>query len=1348
MSTTSPPHGNEHVRLLQLQLLQQHLQAHAHDPDTVALLEDLLPLDLSSQLTTRIHLVLKQQVVFAVQKPLAMLEEGTPGVSLPYIPAGSSPAEAPQPSSQALLEQVQDSAGLSTQPTPAGAAAHAVMLELSAGHDRVHVTLTPVNAQPQSADSAILVGQSAAANTFGINPNAGSHPSSSALHGAVHENPRPVSSPEADQAAVAMDGQLCDAWQSDDGADVAAGMQTVRAQDVAASRAGALSQGPPLLDTQDPILTLQDDSNAVGPVLVGQSPDAPFSPDEMDIILGSDQMQPRDSIPPTENISGHPGTETSGDQRLTAATISLVAPASEAVEARSSNLPPTEDAHPETQAALHQLASQEAVLVPEGTSQPNQQTQAAPAHAQSSGLGSRSGHAVPAVMLTHLAAAAAASLPQLLGDQPQLPGDQPQLPGDQPQLPVQPPTEAQPSAGDGSQAQATDTTPSPAVAQGSQDPARLQCLAQQTVVDAGGSAAVDCSPAQTAAEASDPTSLAQSEEQLAAEHVADGLGADTLLIPLPAEGLQHTDWLHSDTEPVPEHVVPPAAVNLPAVKPAEEAVQALKHVAAPFKAQSQLLFQADAHDNVAEHESVPEEQASQLTIVVKQAKILDSSASDAKDGGVYSDAKALQASGGVPCQPQVAATTDAQQGISRTEDSVKAHTAGTSQQQQQQQQTHCSDQDAPECSPSDDCPTAIDPQPDALVTQQANEPAATGALTAKTTQQAPPFSQQASQPDAKLTLNVASAAVEHKAGLQPSQGVGSPPGRQDAVSPTATVRDLAHMPAKQSGSQSSLSRRTLGTAAAASELAADVTDADLADKENDASSLSLTGSDTQSKSQGLKEQQQGTAAAAAAAQVVAEAFTKQPHVARPRPVRRRPTLDQSPAKSPAALPVVISTPQHAKRSQAVQADVVAVWKTSGRKRMRSEGTDAPTVLTDTAEKTHPVAQPVPAIKALPNQPAKGPAQQQQRSDASRTAASPQTSDVGVHKGQIAVQSSESELRVKRSHTAGDADEPNKRHKGALWGLAQSVMGGMAQRLQSQHSHTAAKPPLPGASGHPQASRRASTPNQPSSGLAAPHGAEQARSYAETKSHRLAKRSSLQLLHMGSAPAPMQGHTGTPLASGEALSRGPGCMRGSSAGMESAAGGCKTAAMRDAVSAAVNGKSMASVPMIVPKSFRQHNARASLAVRAAIRAASPTPASESSSGPAADRQHTSSSTGNTRQILPGVQAVTVCGNCGTAAGESGQGMTGNGSVHEVLHGGPWILDGGVGAYPLGCRQQGGQHPTISTREEALQQPPHQQQQQQQQPEGSYHSSCSTHQLPPGYMSKCMQGVNNIPITAQS
>ena len=38
------------------------LQAHAHDPDTIALLEDLLPLDLSSQLTTRIHLVLKQQV--------------------------------------------------------------------------------------------------------------------------------------------------------------------------------------------------------------------------------------------------------------------------------------------------------------------------------------------------------------------------------------------------------------------------------------------------------------------------------------------------------------------------------------------------------------------------------------------------------------------------------------------------------------------------------------------------------------------------------------------------------------------------------------------------------------------------------------------------------------------------------------------------------------------------------------------------------------------------------------------------------------------------------------------------------------------------------------------------------------------------------------------------------------------------------------------------------------------------------------------------------------------------------------------------------------------------------------
>ena len=72
--------------------------------------------------------------------------------------------------------------------------------------------------------------------------------------------------------------------------------------------------------------------------------------------------------------------------------------------------------------------------------------------------------------------------------------------------------------------------------------------------------------------------------------------------------------------------------------------------------------------------------------------------------------------------------------------------------------------------------------------------------------------------------------------------------------------------------------------------------------------------------------------------------------------------------------------------QAAQADAVAVWKTSGRKRMRSEGTDAPMVLTDTAEKTYPVAHPVPARKALPDQPAKGPAQQhqQQGSDASRS----------------------------------------------------------------------------------------------------------------------------------------------------------------------------------------------------------------------------------------------------------------------------------------------------------------------------------------------------------------------------
>lgn len=171
-------------------------------------------------------------------------------MSLSSSPAGSSAAaaDASQPSPQALLEQVQDPAGLSMQPKPG---ATAVVMELSAGHDRVHVTLTPTNAQPQTADSAFLVGPSAAATTCGINPNAASHAPSSPPHGAARaETPCPVSSSEADQAAVAMDGQPCDAWQSDDGADVAAGLQTVRAQDVAAGNAGAFSQGPPLLDTQ------------------------------------------------------------------------------------------------------------------------------------------------------------------------------------------------------------------------------------------------------------------------------------------------------------------------------------------------------------------------------------------------------------------------------------------------------------------------------------------------------------------------------------------------------------------------------------------------------------------------------------------------------------------------------------------------------------------------------------------------------------------------------------------------------------------------------------------------------------------------------------------------------------------------------------------------------------------------------------------------------------------------------------------------------------------------------------------------------------------------------------------
>ncbi len=124
-------------------------------------------------------------------------------------------------------------------------------MDLSVWHDRVHVTLTLVNAQPHTADSAFLVGQSAAATTCGINPNAASYGPSSALHGAARtENPRPVSIPEANQAAVAMDDQPCDARQSDDGADVAAGMRTVRTHDVAAGNAEAFTQGPPLLDTQ------------------------------------------------------------------------------------------------------------------------------------------------------------------------------------------------------------------------------------------------------------------------------------------------------------------------------------------------------------------------------------------------------------------------------------------------------------------------------------------------------------------------------------------------------------------------------------------------------------------------------------------------------------------------------------------------------------------------------------------------------------------------------------------------------------------------------------------------------------------------------------------------------------------------------------------------------------------------------------------------------------------------------------------------------------------------------------------------------------------------------------------
>ena len=56
------------------------------------------------------------------------------------------------------------------------------------------------------------------------------------------------------------------------------------------------------------------------------------------------------------------------------------------------------------------------------------------------------------------------------------------------------------------------------------------------------------------------------------------------------------------------------------------------------------------------------------------------------------------------------------------------------------------------------------------------------------------------------------------------------------------------------------------------------------------------------------------------------------------------------------------------------------------------------------------------------------------------------------------------------------------------------------------------------------------------------------------------------------------------------------------------------------------------------------------------------------------------------MLPGVQSITMASKPATAAAEPGQMMTGNGSVHEVVHGDPWTQDGGVIAYSVGCREQ--------------------------------------------------------------
>ena len=169
--------------------------------------------------------------------------------------------------------------------------------------------------------------------------------------------------------------------------------------------------------------------------------------------------------------------------------------------------------------------------------------------------------------------------------------------------------------------------------------------------------------------------------------------------------------------------------------------------------------------------------------------------------------------------------------------------AGTSGSLQQQQAIE-HDPDPPECSPADDESGAMDAQQVVSMVEDTVHPA-DNISAAKTVEQTSPVMQQVPQTDAEPFLDRLHAADQRKADASGSKEHDASLVKSHVTSPKAVLmtRGSATLPVCQHGSQASLSRRTSGTGTASEPAAGMTADVELADKENNSSSLSVAASD-------------------------------------------------------------------------------------------------------------------------------------------------------------------------------------------------------------------------------------------------------------------------------------------------------------------------------------------------------------------------------------------------------------------------------------------------------------------------------------------------------------------------